>query len=97
MNPRWLVIWALASAVLVLLVERVAPAEPSAAVKAACTADVKRLCAKEYAKRHADGGAGIGVCMKAHAPWPVGSGGISASCIKAWLFEHPEDTPNKGD
>jgi hypothetical protein len=32
-------------------------AEPSAAVKAACTADVKRLCPKEYANRHPDGGA----------------------------------------
>jgi len=60
-------------------------AEPSAAVKAACTADVKRLCPKEYANRHADGGAAIGACMKAHAF------SISGRCIKAWLFEHPED------
>ena len=59
-------------------------AEPSAAVKAACTADVKRLCPKEYANRHADGAA-IGTCMKAHAF------SISGRCIKAWLFEHPED------
>jgi hypothetical protein len=60
-------------------------AEPSAAVKAACTADVKRLCPKEYANRHPDGGAAIGACMKAHAF------SISGRCIKAWLFEHPED------
>lgn len=87
MSPRWLVIWLLAALVIAFGVERVAPAEPSAAIKAACTSDVKRLCPQEYANRHTDGGAAIGACMKAHAF------SISGRCIKAWLFEHPEDAP----
>jgi hypothetical protein len=80
-------IWPLIIATLALLAvpHKARPAEPSAAVKAACTADVKRLCPKEYARRHVDGGASIGACMKTHAF------SISAPCIRAWLFEHPED------
>ena len=60
-------------------------AEPSAAIKAACSEDVRRLCPKEYANRHADGGAAIGGCMRRHVF------AISGRCIKAWLTEHPED------
>jgi hypothetical protein len=80
-------IWPIIIATLALLAmpHKARPAEPSAAIKAACTTDVKRLCPKEYANRHADGGAAIGSCMKAHAF------SISGRCIKAWLFEHPED------
>jgi hypothetical protein len=80
-------IWPIIIATLALLAmpHKARPAEPSAAVKAACTADVKRLCPKEYANRHADDGAAIGTCMKTHAF------SISGRCIKAWLFEHPED------
>ena len=80
-------IWPIIIATLALLAmpHKAHPQEPSAAVKAACSADVKRLCPKEYLNRHADGGASIGTCMKAHAF------SISPRCIKAWLFEHPED------
>jgi hypothetical protein len=80
-------IWPIIIATLALLAvpHRARPAEPSAAIQAACTADVKRLCPKEYANRHADGGAAIGTCMKAHAF------SISGRCIKAWLFEHPQN------
>jgi hypothetical protein len=80
-------VWPLLIATLALLAipHRARPAEPSAAIKAACTDDVKRLCPKEYADRHRDGGAGIGGCMKAHAF------SISGRCVKAWLFEHPGD------
>jgi hypothetical protein len=77
-------IWPIIIATLALLAlpHKARPAEPSTAVKIACTADVKRLCPKEYAHRD---GPGIGSCMKAHAF------SISGRCIKAWLFEHPED------
>jgi hypothetical protein len=80
-------IWPIVIATLAMLaIPRPAhPTEPSEAIKRACTADVKRLCPREYLHRHADGGAGIGTCMKAHAF------SISGRCIKAWLFEHPED------
>jgi hypothetical protein len=80
-------IWPIIIATLALLAmpHKARPAEPSAAVKAACTADVKRLCPKEYLNRHVDGGAAIGTCMKTHAF------SISGRCIKAWLTDHPED------
>jgi hypothetical protein len=54
---------------------------PSAAVRRACDADVRRLCPKEYAVRDR---AGIGACMKAN--WTA----ISVGCVAAWLKEHPQ-------
>ena len=80
-------IWPLLIATLALLAipHRAKPAEPSAAIKSACSDDVRRLCPKEYANRHADGAAAIGACMRAHVF------SISPRCIKAWLTEHPED------
>ena len=80
-------IWPIVIATLALLAvpHKARPQEPSAAIKAACTSDVVRLCPKEYAARHRDGGASIGPCMRSHAF------SISGRCMKAWLFEHPED------
>lgn len=83
MDFKLVLIWLLASAVLILAVPRIAPAqEPSPAVRRACDSDVRRLCPDQYRARD---NAAIGVCMRQNAAM------ITLRCAAAWLAEHPGD------
>ena len=87
-------IWPLLIATLALLAipHRARPQEVSAAVRAACDADVRTLCPAEYAAKDAPA---IAACMKGHAPFVGRAPFISNGCVKAWLAEHPPERKRK--